>query len=272
MTESPPALTYATARDGCKIAYRLHPAPGKPRLALAHSLALDGSFWDWVVAELKGEFEILAYDCRGHGKSDRRPGPYSTRLFADDLADLLDQCGWRDAYVAGCSMGGCVAQAFGAAYPDRARGLVLIDTTACYGADAPKQWRARAAKAAEDGMPALLAFQLDRWFSEGFRKSDAAAVDAMVRVFNANELGCYQASCIMLGDADLRGMLREFRRPVSVIVGEEDYATTVEMAQDLHKSVPGSTLNVIRGGRHLTPVQCPKEIAGFIRELARRAA
>ncbi len=261
----------ASAKDGCRLAYRLFRQPGKPRLALVHSLALDGSFWDRVIDALGQDFEILVYDCRGHGRSELRPGPYTTAQFADDLAALFDACGWAAAFVAGCSMGGCVAQAFAAAYPDRARGLGLIDTTAWYGAEAPKQWRERAAKAAETGMAAMLPFQLDRWFSDGFRKSDAAAADAMARIFTTNDIACYQAACIMLGDADLRGSLRGYHRPVSVIVGEEDYATTVAMAQAIHESCPGSTLSIIRGGRHLTPVQCPQEIAGFLRDLAARA-
>lgn len=271
MTQNPAAIAHAPTRDGCRLAYRLHPQSGKPRLVLIHSLALDGSFWDRVIAALGADFEILVYDCRGHGRSDRRPGPYTPRLFADDLADLLDHCGWDAVLIAGCSMGGCVAQAFAAAYPARVRGLALLDTTAWYGADAPQQWRGRAKKAADEGMPALLPFQLDRWFSEGFRKSETAAVAAMTRVFEANDVICYQATCLMLGDADLRGALGDFGKPVAVIVGEEDYATPVAMAQSLHEEIPGSTLTVIRGGRHLTPVQCPNDIALFLRDLARRA-
>ena len=264
-----PDISYAVAADGCRLAYRRQGKRGKPRVVLIHSLALDGSFWDAVVAEIGAEFEILAYDCRGHGGSDRRAGPYTTRLFADDLAALLDHCKWETVIVAGCSMGGCVAQAFASAYAKRVRGLVLVDTTAWYGADAPAQWRARAAKAAEDGFAAMLPFQLDRWFSEGFRNS--AAAHAQARVFQGNDVACYQATCLMLGDADLRGALRGFRGPVAVVVGEEDHATPVAMARSLHASLPGSTLTVIRGGRHLTPVQCPQEIASAIRDVAGRA-
>ena len=45
-------MAEATAKDGTKLSYTLHPAPGKPRLALIHSLALDRSIWDPVVAAL----------------------------------------------------------------------------------------------------------------------------------------------------------------------------------------------------------------------------
>jgi 3-oxoadipate enol-lactonase len=57
---------------------------------------------------------------------------------------------------------------------------------------------------------------------------------------------------------------------VSVIVGEEDYATPVAMAQALHAAIPGSTLTVIRGGRHLTPIENSAEIAEVLRDLLSR--
>ena len=83
----------AKANDGCLLSYRLHAQAGKPRLALVHSLALDGSIWDGVVQALAGEMEILVYDCRGHGQSEKRAGKYSAQLFAADLAAVLDACG-----------------------------------------------------------------------------------------------------------------------------------------------------------------------------------
>lgn len=261
----------ARTKDGCRIAYRIHPNPGNTRLVLIHSLALSGAIWDGVVSELSREFEILVYDCRGHGESEKRPGPYSVELFAEDLAALLDSCGWASAYVAGCSMGGSVAQAFAAACPQRALGLGLIDTTAWYGPTAAKDWSDRAAKAAKDGFASMIAFQLTRWFSEIFVHAHPEQTQKFSGIFLANDVACYQAACTLLGSADLRKAAPGFRVPVSVIVGEEDYATPVAMSRSLHESIPGSTLTVIPGGRHLTPVQCAKEIASLLRELTGNA-
>lgn len=262
-----PQEAQARAHDGCQLFYRLHPQPGKPRLVLIHSLALDLSIWGAVVEELAVDFEILVYDCRGHGRSDRRPGRYTTRLFADDLAAILDHVGRLAVSLAGCSMGGCVTQAFAVAYPARAQALGLVDTTAWYGPTALSDWNERATKAAASGFSRMLDFQVTRWFSDNFRADHADQVDATSRVFLANDLACYQACCAMMGEVDLRAGLGSLRMPVSIIVGEEDYATPLSMSQALHDGIPGSTLHVIRGGRHITPVQCPKEIAGHLRRL-----
>jgi 3-oxoadipate enol-lactonase len=258
--------------DGCSIFYSLYAARNGlgPRLVLIHSLALDRSVWDGVTERLAGQAEILTYDARGHGQSGRPHMDFTVELFARDLAELMDHVGWSNATIAGCSMGGCVAQALAGIYPGRARALALIDTTAWYGPEAPKQFRERAAAAEAKGMGGLIDFQVQRWFSDKWREANAKQVGRATQVFLNNDFACYAASCALLGDADLRPYLPSFKMPVSVVVGEEDYATPVAMARALHEAIPQSTLKIIAGGRHLTPIQCPDEIAGEISRLMER--
>ena len=181
-----------------------------------------------------------------------------------------------DGFLVGLDGGGfgafrqIAAQAFAIAYPARTEKLALVDTTAWYGAEAPKAWKERADQAAAKGLKSLMNFQVDRWFSGDFAKENPAVAANLGAIFCDNDIKCYQATCEMLGSADLRGGLGGLKMPTAVIVGEEDYATPVAMAEQLHGAIKGSTLDVIKKGRHLTPVQCPAEIGGFIRELAKR--
>ena len=262
--------SFATARDGTRLAYKLIPgAPGK-RFVLSHSLAMNGDFWRRVAEPLREAGDVLVWDCRGHGASDKPAGPYTTDLFADDLADLMDTVGWFTAVVAGCSMGGCVSIAFAEKYPERMDALGLIDTTAWYGADAPTAWEDRASKALQGGMQALVDFQRTRWFSDAFRASRPDVVDAAVTVFVANDLNAYAETCRMLGAFDKRGALPHIAVPTAIVVGSEDYATPVSMAEATHEAVPGSTLQVIEGVRHFNPLECPELIAKALAELDRR--
>jgi len=264
--------TFSTS-DGCTISYTLQGVRegGAPRLALIHSLALDRSVWDGVVERLGGKAEILTYDARGHGRSDHPHMPYTAELFGRDLGELLDHVGWDSAVVAGCSMGGCVAQAFAGAYPARAKALALIDTTAWYGPEAPKQFRDRAAAAKAKGMQGLIDFQVTRWFSDKFPPAHPASVKRATDVFLANDFECYASTCALLGDADLRHYLPQFKMPVAVVVGEEDYATPIAMGKALHEAIPQSSFRIIKGGRHLTPIECPGEIAEEISNLLERS-
>jgi 3-oxoadipate enol-lactonase len=263
----------AKTPDGISIAYTLHAAErpagskGRQRIALIHSLALDRSIWDGVVPLLTPHADVLTFDCRGHGQSTRVKMKYTPELFAGDLASLLDHVKWSRVTVAGCSMGGCIAQAFAGVYPGRVEALAVIDSTAWYGPTAPKDWRERAAIAATKGFAALSAFQATRWVSDAFREAHPEVIRAHMDVFLANDVDCYAATCEMLGDADLRHYQAAMRMPVSVIVGEEDYATPVAMSEQIKQAVPHATLAVLPNVRHITPVECPAVIAEKILEL-----
>lgn len=265
------AETFRTS-DGHHLSYQLRPSskPGAPRLALIHPLALDGTIWDRVTERLTDRVSVLTYDCRGHGRSDRKMMPFTIDLFARDLAELLEHVGWPIATVAGCSMGGCVALGFAGRYPQRLNGLGLIDTTAWYGVDAPKTWRARAGMAREIGLAGMLEFQETRWFSDTFRARHPEVVDAVSEIFLANDVECYGATCLMLGDLDLRPVQASTRVPVAVVVGEEDYATPLAMSLQMHQSIASSTLTVLPGVRHLAPVETPERVTSQLLALLDR--
>ena len=258
----------ARAKDGTKLVYKLWPSSAaKGRMVLLHSLAMDHSFWIPMIDKLGGAAEVLAMDCRGHGASGKPPGPYTVELFADDLAAVMDDAGWDKALIAGCSMGGCVALAFAAAYRERATALGLIDTTAYYGDNAPKAWEERAQKALQEGMAALVGFQKSRWFGDAFREANPDVVDAALDIFLANDIPAYAETCRMLGACDLRTAMPKFDFPTRIIVGEEDYAAPVAMAEAMRDAIPGSTMLVIEKARHLTPLEVPDLIAKEMLEL-----
>jgi 3-oxoadipate enol-lactonase len=179
----------------------------------------------------------------------------------------LTAIGWEHTFVAGASMGGSVTLQFAVSHPGFVDGLGLIDTTAWYGADAPKSWHERGQKAVADGLASLIAFQQTRWFSDAFRAQQPAVADHFAQVFLKNDLPAYAATCDMLGNFDLRANLATIAVPVEILVGEEDYATPPEMARGLEAGIAGSHLTIVPGARHLTPVEIPERIAAMLRTL-----
>ena len=258
----------ARCSDGSAIFFRVEGKEGGPHIALVHSLAMDHRFWLPVVERLSREASILFYDCRGHGRSDRSESRYTTELFAHDLSDIMNHIGWTSATIAGASMGGCVSLAFAASFPQRTNALGLIDTTAWYGPNAEKEWSARADKAAVDGLSGLIDFQKTRWFSDAFRAAHPDVVERCVEIFLANDLSAYGETCRMLGAHNVTASLPEISCPTAVIVGEEDYATPIAMAQTLHEGIRNSRLMVIEKARHLTPLEVPDLIANELRKLS----
>lgn len=259
----------AIAQDGAKLIYAIR-GSGAHRIALTHSLAMNGAFWDRLVEALGDGVTVLTWDCRGHGASSKPAGPYSIEAFGDDLACVFDAAGWDRAICAGASMGGTVTLAFAARHPHRVAGLGLIDTTASYGEGAPEAWQERAQKARDAGLASLTAFQVTRWFSDRFRAANTEIVGKAVDIFCANDVDAYVETCHMLGSADLAGTLSAIGVPTMILVGDEDYATPPPMAQQMHDLIGGSTFEIIPGARHLTPLECPDLIANRLLALAQK--
>ena len=74
-------------------------------------------------------FEVLGYDQRGLGQSDKPDRPYSMADYADDAAALMVALGWDRAHVMGVSFGGMVAQELAIRHPQKIDRLVLACTS-----------------------------------------------------------------------------------------------------------------------------------------------
>ena len=78
---------------------------------------------------LAEHFEILAFDQRGLGQTDKPDAPYTMFDYAADAAALLVKLSWESCLVMGVSFGGMVAQEFALRYPKRVEKLVLACTS-----------------------------------------------------------------------------------------------------------------------------------------------
>jgi 3-oxoadipate enol-lactonase len=74
-------------------------------------------------------FDMISYDQRGLGRSDKPDERYSMADYADDAAALMETQGWNEAHVVGVSFGGMVAQELVLRHPHRVRRLVLACTS-----------------------------------------------------------------------------------------------------------------------------------------------
>ena len=96
-----------------------------PPVVLAHGATDDGRCWGRVAEQLEGEYDFIAYDARGHGKStDAEPGQPSA---GEDLLAVARALGLDRPAAMGHSMGaGAVADAASRA-PDALRAAILED-------------------------------------------------------------------------------------------------------------------------------------------------
>ena len=98
----------------------------------------------------------------------------------------------------------------------------------------------RAREVQEKGMAGIRDFQLTRWFTDPFRETHPELLERFAGWLTANDPAAFMASQRALGAGDLRDVVGKITCPTMVIVGEEDYATPPEMAQDLRDRIPRS--------------------------------
>src|SRR5512139_816707 len=106
--------------------YELHGA-GEP-LVLIAGLGYDQWMWHKMIPGLARHFQVIAFDNRGVGKTDKPAGPYTAHMLAADTAGLLLALGIPSAAVMGHSMGGFIAQALVLERPDLVNKLILSAT------------------------------------------------------------------------------------------------------------------------------------------------
>ncbi|NUQ86320.1 MAG: alpha/beta fold hydrolase [Anaerolineales bacterium] len=115
-----------TNANGIELYYETH-GTGKPLVLIS---GLGYSSWQWhkMVPFLAEHFQVVTFDNRGAGQSDKPAGPYTAQMLAADTVGLLDALGMEKAIIAGHSMGGFVAQALALDFPQRTEKLILCST------------------------------------------------------------------------------------------------------------------------------------------------
>jgi pimeloyl-ACP methyl ester carboxylesterase len=105
--------------------------PQPPTVVFVHGLVMDNlsSFYYTLANPVAAAgADVLLYDLRGHGRSQRPPEGYTVTDSVADLAALLDGLDVPGpVHLVGNSYGGTVALAFAVAHPDRVASLVLIE-------------------------------------------------------------------------------------------------------------------------------------------------
>ena len=263
---------------------------GPTPITLAHHLRGDGTLLvlvagtgypgaTWrpdLVDRLTEHVSVLTFDHRGTGASPAGDAPFSTRLFAADLAALLDDLGGEPAHVLGHSMGGRVIQWLTLDRPDLVASLILSAT-------GPGQ--IDPARPLTRGLPLITVHDLvehgyegymrdhipDTFFTPDFVASRPEVVADLVAAFweHRPTLDAYLRHIIARQEHQTAELLGDIRVPSLVLVGDSDTSsrgTGSHLAQSQHlaEHIPGAELRVLSGFKHGYPWQDPALTAGIL--------
>jgi 3-oxoadipate enol-lactonase len=184
--------------------------------------------------------------------------PYTTGLYAADLAAFLDDLGLGPLPVVGFSMGASIAGALVARAPNLVSALCL----ACGGLHATEAGRlgteAMLARADTLGPDTFAAEQAEAIFRPAWAAAHAPAVAEFKRWRAAmNQSALFRAFRSGYG-VDMRAAVRSAGLPTQVIAADTDAFCDLDDMRALAGSIPGARFDVITECGHMATIEQPE--------------
>jgi 3-oxoadipate enol-lactonase len=236
----------------------------KQTIVLSHALGFNHTMWDGLTRLLAKQYNVIAYDHRGQGASQKSVADFGIDALVDDAASVILRevfaKGGGPVHFIGLSMGGMVAQALAARYPYLVRSIVIANSAMRYDDAARTLWRTRIDAVNRQGMTPVIDMALARWFTPEFRSANAAEVERVTRIMLANDPRAYARTCAAISEIDFRETNPRITCPTLVIAGARDESTPPALSNDIHTSIAGSKL-VTLNAAHISVVEATDEFA-----------
>ncbi|EFY93349.1 alpha/beta fold family hydrolase, putative [Metarhizium acridum CQMa 102] len=100
-------MPYIKLRDGAELFYKDWGNPKGPIVTFSHGWPLSSDNWENQMVFLADHgFRVIGHDRRGHGRSTQTWHGNNMDTFVDDLLELFEHLGVKDAVMVGHSHGG----------------------------------------------------------------------------------------------------------------------------------------------------------------------
>ena len=146
-------------------------------IVLLHGFLENQSMWNNYIATFSKKYRVITIDLLGHGESECLGYVHSMEDHADAVHTVLTDLRIRKTILVGHSMGGYVALAFAELYPEKVKGLVLLNSTARADNDERKKNRDRAIKAVKQSFINFVSLSIANLFSEDNRERLVAEIE-----------------------------------------------------------------------------------------------
>ena len=225
---------------------------GEPLLLLA-GLGGEVSGWHDLIDEIKG-FELVAFDNRGSGKSDKPTGGYSCELMSRDTAALMEHLDIRKAHVLGASMGGMIAQHLAIGHPDKVHTLILSSTMG-FAENYTKRNLDIMGELATRLPREEFVKSISLWhYSRDFFKCCMDTISSSEEFYlkrAQQPLHAFMGQLEACRNHDTRDLLHRIKAYTLVITGSQDLIAPPECSTMLSQKIPNSKLVILRGGHAL---------------------
>ena len=249
--------------NGLRLHYLDWGGPGAQSLFLLHGISSNAHAWDHFADSLCDRFHIVAPDQRGHGDTDWATDGYDRDRYVEDFARFVEGLGARRFVLLGHSMGGSVAVAYAARYPQEVERLVIVDI-------GPEVDPAGLRRMGEQRRDPVEEFESVEEVYRLMRSQDPVPPDDMLRHRarfalkrhpNGKWTWKYDKALRLPREPDRPGLggdmwerLTDLRCPTLVVRGERSDILSRETAQGMVAVVPQGSLVEVPGAGHRVPL------------------
>ena len=272
--------------DGTRLHAEVFGRDGAPTIVLAHGWTCELDFWHYQLRDLGDEFRLVAYDQRGHGRS-QAPGRdgYTEEALSDDLHAVIEACVPRGekCLVAGHSMGGMTIVAWAGRHAGQVHTHVAAAALISTGmGDLARQQLVLNGPWAGHLQPHVfgstlplprqttpISYRITRYaaLSPGARPAHVAFTERMFNDCPAPVRGGFGR---MFPKLDIYDWVPRLDVPTTVIVGENDRLTPPWHARRMAGLLPHlAELVEIPEIGHMAPLEAAEVVNRHLRELAR---
>lgn len=232
-----------------RIAYRSQGA-GHP-LLLLHGGICDSRVFGPQLDDLSDRFRVIAWDAPGCGASSDPPERFRLPDYADVLVAFVEALEIDRPHLLGHSWGSGLCLQVAERHPSVPKSLILAGGYAGWAGSLPPDevdQRLRRALDVADSLPGGFdPTAVPGLFSDAMPAGRRAE---LVEIMSGIRPRGTRVMAHAFAEADLRESLGAITVPTLLLHGADDLRSTLDVAEDLHRGIPGSELVVMPGLGH----------------------
>jgi 3-oxoadipate enol-lactonase len=242
---------------------RLPPVPtppgrgGRPVVVFLHGLGTDSlaSYYFTVAGPLADAgFDVVMYDLRGHGRTDRPATGYEVSDFLADLDGLLASLAVEgQVHLVGNSFGGTIAFSYALHRPDEVASVVLIESE-----PATETWAAKMAELLGVAHGRLCDEDALAWVSERHGPQTSRLARAAGQTLRATTMAAQIPTGPLLSPAQVAAV----RLPVLAVYGSE--SDLVGVGAQLRDQLEDCTVTLVPEQEHSVLVAAPAKMHALL--------
>ncbi len=251
------------------------PTPEAAAVFMLHGFLFDGRQWKNQVGPVSEVTRTVVFDGPGHGKTEDPPR-FTLEDHAEALLDAMNELDVKKAILVGLSWGGMISMRFALAHPERAAGLILLDTSAHAESIVNRaKYRGLLSLHRRVGVPMQLYNRAVAPLLFGPRtlrdKPDLVEESGRNGLGFSREGVARAGLAVVVKRGDISKQIPRITAPTLVMCGTDDRSTVPDESRFIVNNIPRARMGWVEDAGHMSALEEPekvnRELVPFIRGL-----